>query len=301
MDLKYAKLLEEHPIPFARSEEGPRQYWYRGRMIDNPDDYIEEVYEANQFHGQDGEGRALFGYTDHNQARVEAINGVGDVRGSYKYLDPFGEEIEVKYWADSLGFHQTDNRPVVELTPVTETPEVRAAREAHLKAWEEAAALSANSPDPQRFDQNIVKKLKNYLTLFFNFSDVYNRQAIARDEEISRREQEQELMRAAQEETRSQDPHQIGRSYDEQEPKGTPHGFFYSFDYPVNLIIPRSEPRSLKEAASNIKAVTVKPGARISEIAHIAGSIPVDAVHDSQIHPKQRQGLVNSQTLPVHV
>lgn len=150
LDLKYAKLLEEHPIPFGRSNEGPRQYWYQGRMIDNPDDYIEEVYEANQFHGQDGEGRALFGYTDHNQARVEAINGVGDVRGSYKYIDPFGEEIEVKYWADSLGFHQTDNRPVIELTPVTETPEVRAAREAHLKAWEEAAALAANSPDPQR-------------------------------------------------------------------------------------------------------------------------------------------------------
>lgn len=150
LDLRYAKLLEEHPIPFGRSGEGPRQYWYQGRMIDNPDDYIEEVYEANQFHGQDGEGRALFGYTDHNQARVEAINGVGDVRGSYKYLNPRGEEIEVKYWADSLGFHQTDNIPVVELKPQTETPEVRAAREAHQKAWEEAAAQAANNPDPQR-------------------------------------------------------------------------------------------------------------------------------------------------------
>uniref|UniRef100_A0A336JYU1 CSON008856 protein n=1 Tax=Culicoides sonorensis TaxID=179676 RepID=A0A336JYU1_CULSO len=240
-------------------------------MIDNPDDYIEEVYEANQFHGQDGEGRALFGYTDHNQARVEAINGMGDVRGSYKYIDPFGEEIEVKYWADSLGFHQTDNRPVVELTPVTETPEVRAAREAHLKAWEEAAAQAGISPDPQ--------------------SDIYNRNAIARDEEISRREQEAELMRAAREEARLADPRINGRSTyepEEQELQGPPRGFFYNFDYPVNLIIPRSQQRSLKGAASSIEAVTVKPDVRAPVIGENDDTIRVSAVHDTQVHPKQR-------------
>ncbi|XP_063699986.1 uncharacterized protein LOC134830429 [Culicoides brevitarsis] len=291
LDLKYAKLLEQHPIPFGRSDEGPREYWYRGRKIDNPDDYVEEVYDVNQFHGQDGEGRALFGYSDNQQSRVEAINGVGDVRGSYKWLTPSGEEIEVKYWADSLGFHQTDNRPVVELKPVEETEEVRAAREAHQKAWEEAAAAASNNPDPN--------------------SDIYNRAAIARDEEISRREQEQELMRAAQEEERMLKLQQQARAYEEsEEPKGEPRGFFYSVNYPAPVIVPKEghaevrayqQQRALEGAASEIQAVAVKPdNARISEIAHNEGAIPVDAVHDAQVHPKLMAGIVNSQKLPVH-
>lgn len=137
---------------------------------------------------------------------------------------------------------------------------------------------------------------------FYINSDIYNRAAIARDEEISRREQEVELMRAAEEQARSQDAQQLARStYEEPEkPQGIPHGFFYNFDYPVNLIIPRNEGRSLKGAASSIEAVAVKPSARISEIAHNEGAIPVDAVHDAQVHPKQSGGLVNSQVLPVH-
>lgn len=132
-------------------------------------------------------------------------------------------------------------------------------------------------------------------------SDFYNRQAIVRDEEISRREQEQELMRAAQEQNRSEDPKQNGRGfYDDNEKTGSPHGFFYNFDYPVNLIIPRNQQRSLKGAASSIEAVTLKPDARISEIAHSQGAIPVDAIHDTQVHPHQKHQLVNSQKLPIH-
>lgn len=119
-------------------------------MIDNPEDYIEEEFRASQFHGQDGEGRAFFGYSDHNQARAEAINGIGDVRGAFKYIDANGDEIETKYWADSLGFHREDNRPVVELVPVTDTPEVKAAREAHDIAWKEAAARALENPDSMR-------------------------------------------------------------------------------------------------------------------------------------------------------
>lgn len=89
-------------------------------------------------------------------------------------------------------------------------------------------------------------------------------------------------MRAAQEDARSLDPRQNGRSdYESEEPKGIPHGFFYSFDYPVNLIIPRGEQRSLKGAASSIEAVTVKPDSRTAQVA-------VDAVHDAQVHPKQK-------------
>ena len=36
-----------------------------------------------------------FAFIDHNQARIEAKNVNGDVRGSYKYFLPDGEEYQV--------------------------------------------------------------------------------------------------------------------------------------------------------------------------------------------------------------
>lgn len=57
MDLKYAEKLSEGSA-LGRS--------YNGKIIDS-NDYTEEIYEANQFHGQDGLGRAIFGYTDNQQ------------------------------------------------------------------------------------------------------------------------------------------------------------------------------------------------------------------------------------------
>ncbi len=46
----------------------------------------------------------------------------GKTEGSYQYALPNGQNYEVKYWADSDGFHQTDNRPEPVLVPVTDTP-----------------------------------------------------------------------------------------------------------------------------------------------------------------------------------
>lgn len=56
---------------------------------------------------------------------------------------------QVRYWADSEGFHQEDNLPKVVLEPAQETEEVRQARLAHEQAWKEAAAAAAQQPDPQ--------------------------------------------------------------------------------------------------------------------------------------------------------
>lgn len=75
MDLRYSKKLSEGPAA-GRS--------YNGKIIDS-DDYTEEVYEANQFHGQDGLGRFIFGYGDNQQARLEARNVNGEVRGKSTY------------------------------------------------------------------------------------------------------------------------------------------------------------------------------------------------------------------------
>lgn len=68
MDLRYATKLSE------RATDGR-----------DGDDYVEETYEANQFHGQDGLGRAIFGYTDNQQSRLEARNVNGEVRGKTNF------------------------------------------------------------------------------------------------------------------------------------------------------------------------------------------------------------------------
>lgn len=95
LDLTYSKKLGEVPLAVLRSEAANREFYFNGRKIENPEDYVEETYEAEQFHGQDGLGRAMFGYTDHNQARLEARNANGDVRGSYQFVDPDGENVIV--------------------------------------------------------------------------------------------------------------------------------------------------------------------------------------------------------------
>lgn len=65
---------------------------YNGKIIDS-DDYTEELYEANQFHGQDGLGRAIFGYTDNQQSRLEARNANGEVRGKTQLISIIEKEI----------------------------------------------------------------------------------------------------------------------------------------------------------------------------------------------------------------
>lgn len=64
LDLRYASKLGEMPLSLARNYNGDeKKVYYNGKVIDNTDDYVEETYEANQFHGQDGLGRYMFGYT----------------------------------------------------------------------------------------------------------------------------------------------------------------------------------------------------------------------------------------------
>jgi hypothetical protein len=66
----------------------------------------EEVIEGetSQFHSQDHRGRALFGYTTPDQARIESRSEDGTVRGSYSYLDAWGNAVKVS--ADRVCMHQ---------------------------------------------------------------------------------------------------------------------------------------------------------------------------------------------------
>ena len=92
INVNYAKLLGQRSLADGSQ---PFKRYYRGRLIDRPEEFLEQTYEANQFHGQDGLGRSMFGYSDWNQGRLEARNANGEVRGSYKYVDPNGENIVV--------------------------------------------------------------------------------------------------------------------------------------------------------------------------------------------------------------
>lgn len=72
--------------------------------------------------------------------------------------------IQVRYWADNDGFHQEDNLPKIVLKPVEEAEDVRQARLAHEKAWQEAAAAAAQQPDPQYVYKQLAKiRLDKYV------------------------------------------------------------------------------------------------------------------------------------------
>lgn len=92
--VNYARQLDEGPLSSSLDSES-RQFYHNGKLIDNPNDFVQRTYEANQFHAQDGLGRSMFGYSDWNQGRLEARNANGEVRGSYQYVDPFGEDVIV--------------------------------------------------------------------------------------------------------------------------------------------------------------------------------------------------------------
>lgn len=91
LDLQYAQFLGQRALPTdvaaARLAEN--------NLNGSPEDFLQNSYQASQFHGQDGLGRAMFGYSDWNQGRLEARNANGEVRGSYQYVDAFGDEVIV--------------------------------------------------------------------------------------------------------------------------------------------------------------------------------------------------------------
>lgn len=135
-------LVKYNDPRFRAADAGPTlgHYWKNGREIENTEDYLEEVYDAAQFHGQDGLGAYTYGYKAPESAKVENRVHSGDVTGSYVYKAGSSNDlIKVRYWADSQGFHQEDNLPKYQPQPVQDTEAVRLAKIAHEKAWREAA------------------------------------------------------------------------------------------------------------------------------------------------------------------
>merc|ERR1711936_659048 len=110
---------------------------------------------SHQFHAQDEFGQFSFGHAGGPSARTEARNAYGVTTGSYQYVDANGLVQTVNYIADDVnGFRVAGtNIPTAPAAlpavlpagpaPVVETPEVAAARAAHLAAHEEALAAAA--------------------------------------------------------------------------------------------------------------------------------------------------------------
>jgi len=123
---------------------------------------------ASQYHSQDLYGHAAYGFAAPHQAKHEVRDHAGNVAGSYSYVDAEGKLIKATYTAGVDGFKIHSNNlpvaPVADLElpvapvytgvapvdtgvapePVQDTPEVAAAKAAHLELL--AAANAADEP-----------------------------------------------------------------------------------------------------------------------------------------------------------
>ncbi|KAK4880633.1 hypothetical protein RN001_008779 [Aquatica leii] len=131
--LKYAPKIDSN-VPSVR---------YIGN---HPEHVVEDIYLANQYHGQDGLGAYVYGYSVPDIAKTEKKERSGNLKGAYNYIAGNGQEIKVQYWDDGTGFHQIDNVPKDQ---PEDNPEVKAAKEEHLRIWHEQALRNSQAPpDP---------------------------------------------------------------------------------------------------------------------------------------------------------
>jgi len=121
------------------------------------------VPTTHQFHAQDELGQYQFGYTEPQASRIETKTADGVVTGRYNYVDSNGLVQTVEYIADALGFRVAGTNipqhvvaaPVAAgeaPLPVVDTPEVIAAREAHLQLVQEV-----KSSQPVVVEQQVVE------------------------------------------------------------------------------------------------------------------------------------------------
>lgn len=155
---------------------------------------LQPLEGSSQYHVQDHLGQYNYGYNNELSSKVEAKTSDGITRGAYRYLDGNGQVQDVAYQADDNGFQivratnlpaPTEPLPVpaVEIPqPVEDTPEVVAARIAHLAAVEEAiqrnaAADSAedNSIDDDGSYQENPQPISSYQLQpsFYSFPQFY--------------------------------------------------------------------------------------------------------------------------------
>ncbi|KAJ8974864.1 hypothetical protein NQ317_001962 [Molorchus minor] len=216
--LHYAPKIESS-VPAVR---------YLGR---EPHHVLEDIYLARQYHGQDGLGGYLYGYNIPDIAKTERKRPDGDLRGAYNYIAGNGQEIKVQYWDDGTGFHQIDNVPLILPKQVDDSPEVKAAKAKFFARWnEEAQRNSQPISDPydnQKYDAHALFNPKGNNQIDYTGQYSENQDVISPTTRSPQYQQQQQYQ-----------PKQYQQPRDEDEDTtGPPRGFFYSYDYPVGIIV----------------------------------------------------------------
>lgn len=219
--------------------------------------------------------------------------------GQYRYVDPWGNDIEVQYWSDSLGFHQTDNRPKFDLEPVTDTPEVRAAREEHDRLWKEAARLNGIDAESNGYynsdNDDLEGQVSNQNENFARYPILSYEKHISSDnaKDFGDVRDDSVIIEASKKRSKSR----FARQFDNiEEVTSEPRGFFYNFDYAVPFINDHGSARNIEGQSSDNVEIYTRSDAETenddddlpvsAKIA--AGILSEDEVHDAQIHPKQK-------------
>ncbi|KAJ8961173.1 hypothetical protein NQ318_008854 [Aromia moschata] len=190
-----------------------------------PHHVLEDIYLARQYHGQDGVGGYLYGYNIPDIAKTERKKPGGDLRGAYNYIAGDGQEIKVQYWDDGTGFHQIDNVPQILPKQVDDSPEVKAAKEKFLARWHQEAERNshpiANPYDNQQYD-----------------SQQYDAHAAFPQSNPNQVDYTGQYSEKQNFVVPNPPLRQLPRQQDEEEDTtGPPRGFFYSYDYPVGIIV----------------------------------------------------------------
>ncbi|XP_050537321.1 cuticle protein 2-like [Daktulosphaira vitifoliae] len=118
----------------------------------------------SQYHTQNELGHYSYGYNDGYSSKTETKHANGLTEGSYSYVDPNGVLQQYKYESDENGYRVSgtnlpESSGVTSIVsnnlavpqPVQDTPEVVAAKAAHLVAYEEAKKASEAVPE-ETFD-----------------------------------------------------------------------------------------------------------------------------------------------------
>ncbi|XP_018343043.1 PREDICTED: uncharacterized protein LOC108749043 isoform X1 [Trachymyrmex septentrionalis] len=108
---------------------------------------------------QDSLGQYSFGYSAPGSARSEVRTSNGATRGTYSYVDGTGVIQTAQYFADGENGFQViaTNLPQAPL-PVQDTPEVMAARTAHLQALELALKRDEEAQHREENRENALEK-----------------------------------------------------------------------------------------------------------------------------------------------
>lgn len=231
-------------------------------------------------------------------------------------MDPWGNDIQVQYWVDSLGFHRSDNLPKYDLMPVTETPEVKQAREEHERLWKAAAKLNgvdpdsndAYSPHAEKLEENNYdddhelegqvsnqhQSLSRYPILpYSNHIKPENARSFGKIKDDSVVIDAANINNLRTRFARKQN------NFDEnEETTGEPRGFFYSFDYPVSVVSGRkarlqhSEAQASENVETSVDFHSSNEETSRQQPRTLLGTIIPEEVSNSQSNQEQESSQV---------